>query len=95
MLRVLFSLFFVAAILWSCSGRAETNTISSTIIDKSVPASIAPNVVINNSDVCVTSSSGAVTNLLPMLLVSIPIMATLRTRVTPEESETCAWSAGT
>jgi hypothetical protein len=40
---------------------ADTNTISSTVIDKSVPAAIAPSAVINNSDVCVTTSSAGAT----------------------------------
>ena len=40
---------------------ADTNTVSSTVIDKSVPAAMAPSVVVNNSDVCVTGQSAGVT----------------------------------
>jgi hypothetical protein len=44
---------------------AETNTVSSTVIDKSVPTASAPSVVVNNSDVCMVATSGAIqTNIL-------------------------------
>jgi len=40
---------------------AETNTVSSTVVtDKSVPTASAPSVVVNNSDICKTATSGAV-----------------------------------
>ena len=44
---------------------AETNTVSSTVIDKSVPTANAPSVVVNNSDVCKTAASASIqTNIL-------------------------------
>lgn len=44
---------------------AETNTVSSTVIDKSVPTANAPSVVVNNSDICMVATSGAIqTNIL-------------------------------
>ena len=44
---------------------ADTNTVSSTVIDKSVPTASAPSVVVNNSDVCMVATSGAIqTNIL-------------------------------
>ena len=40
---------------------ADTNTVSSTVVtDKSVPTANAPSVVVNNSDICKTATSGAV-----------------------------------
>ena len=53
----------VAAALsfWVTTATAETNTVTSTVIDKSVPASHAPNIVVNNSDLCHVGSSGAIT----------------------------------
>ena len=40
---------------------ADTNTVSSTVVtDKSVPTASAPSVVVNNSDICKTATSGAV-----------------------------------
>tara|TARA_R100000406_G_scaffold91913_2_gene80249 strand:+ start:1236 stop:1763 length:528 start_codon:yes stop_codon:yes gene_type:complete len=55
--------FFVliAFISFTAQAFAQTNTISSTVIDKSVPAANAPSVVVNNSDVCVSSVSAGVT----------------------------------
>lgn len=50
-----------ALFLFPVTALAETNTISSTVIDKSVPAANAPSVVVNNSDVCVSSVSAGVT----------------------------------
>lgn len=47
--------------LYSSHVHAQTNTISSTVIDKSVPAANAPSVVVNNSDVCVSSVTAGVT----------------------------------
>jgi hypothetical protein len=44
---------------------ADTNTVSSTVIDKSVPTANAPSVVVNNSDICMVATSGAIqTNIL-------------------------------
>ena len=39
---------------------AETNTVSSTVVDKSVPTASAPSVMINNSDVCKSAASAAI-----------------------------------
>ena len=39
------------------SAMADTNTVSSTVIDKSVPTANAPSVVVNNSDICKTAAS--------------------------------------
>ena len=39
------------------SALADTNTVSSTVIDKSVPTANAPSVVVNNSDICKTAAS--------------------------------------
>jgi hypothetical protein len=38
----------------------ETNTVSSTVVDKSVPTASAPSVMINNSDVCKSAASAAI-----------------------------------
>lgn len=41
---------------------AQSNTITSTVVqDKTPPAAMAPSMVINNSDVCVNSTSAGVT----------------------------------
>ena len=50
-----------ALLLFPATALAQTNTISSTVIDKSVPAANAPSVVVNNSDVCVSSVTAGVT----------------------------------
>ena len=53
-------LFFLNSLMNSVQA-AETNTVSSTVVtDKSVPTASAPSVVVNNSDVCKTATSGAV-----------------------------------
>ena len=40
---------------------ADTNTVSSTVVtDKAPPTANAPSVVVNNSDICKTATSGAV-----------------------------------
>lgn len=44
---------------------AETNTVTSTVtgtttVDKTVPTASAPNIVINNNDVCTSAASAAV-----------------------------------
>jgi hypothetical protein len=44
----------------SISFAADTNTVSSTVIDKSVPTASAPSVMINNSDVCKSAASAAI-----------------------------------
>lgn len=55
--------FALAAFLaaFSFAHAADTNTVSSTVIDKSVPAANAPSVVVNNNDVCVSGVSGGAT----------------------------------
>ena len=59
LVRIFAALVFCG--LYFSHAYAETNTISSTVIDKSVPAANAPSVVVNNSDVCVSSVSAGVT----------------------------------
>ena len=39
---------------------AETNTVSSTVVDKMPPTASAPSVMINNSDVCKSAASAAI-----------------------------------
>ena len=48
-------IFFLNSLL--NSAMADTNTVSSTVIDKSVPTANAPSVVVNNSDICKTAAS--------------------------------------
>jgi hypothetical protein len=50
---------FLAALVPSIAF-AETNTVSSTVVDKSVPTASAPSVMINNSDVCKSAASAAI-----------------------------------
>ena len=57
MKNVLFLVFFSILIIFSYSTQADTNTVSSTVIDKSVPTANAPSVVVNNSDICKTAAS--------------------------------------
>ena len=57
-LRISLVVFLVAVIPSLAS--AETNTVSSTVIDKSVPTASAPSVMINNSDVCKSAASAAI-----------------------------------
>ena len=66
MLKLFLLLAFITVVAVSTDVRsAETNTVSSTVIDKSVPTASAPSVVVNNSDVCKVATSGAIqTNIL-------------------------------
>ena len=53
------------AFFWPMIGHAETNTVTSTVtgtttVDKTPPTASAPNVMINNQDVCSTGTSAAV-----------------------------------
>ena len=53
------------ATFWATPGFAETNTVTSTVtgtttVDKTPPTASAPNVMINNQDVCSTGTSAAV-----------------------------------
>ena len=55
-----FIFFYLNSLMNSALG-AETNTVSSTVVtDKSVPTASAPSIVVNNSDICKTATSGAV-----------------------------------
>ena len=52
-------------VLMSSVALAETNTVTSTVtgtttVDKTPPTASAPNVMINNQDVCSTGTSAAV-----------------------------------
>ena len=62
-MRILFivlTFILVVSAVTSANG-ADTNTVSSTVVtDKSVPTASAPSVVVNNSDICKTATSGAV-----------------------------------
>jgi len=62
-MRTLFfilTFILVVSAITSAKG-ADTNTVSSTVVtDKSVPTANAPSVVVNNSDICKTATSGAV-----------------------------------
>jgi len=57
-LRTSLVIFLVALVPSLAS--AETNTVSSTVVDKSVPTASAPSVMINNSDVCKSAASAAI-----------------------------------
>ena len=53
------------ATFWAVPSLAETNTVTSTVtgtttVDKTPPTASAPNVMINNQDVCSTGTSAAV-----------------------------------
>ncbi|MBR19877.1 MAG: hypothetical protein CMA64_06990 [Euryarchaeota archaeon] len=53
------------ALFWATTASAETNTVTSTVtgtttVDKTPPTASAPNVMINNQDVCSTGTSAAV-----------------------------------
>lgn len=58
-------LVIIVAVLNFSVAYAETNTVTSTVtgtttVDKTVPTASAPNVVINNNDVCSSAASAAV-----------------------------------
>ena len=60
MKNILFLVFFTILIVFNYS-YADTNTVSSTVVtDKAPPTANAPSVVVNNSDICKTATSGAV-----------------------------------
>ena len=53
-------IFFLNSMMNAALG-ADTNTVSSTVVtDKAPPTANAPSVVVNNSDICKTATSGAV-----------------------------------
>jgi hypothetical protein len=54
------SLCVLLVVVFPSISFAETNTVSSTVIDKSVPTASAPSVMINNSDVCKSAASAAI-----------------------------------
>ena len=61
----IFLLVALIAMFWAVPGYAETNTVTSTVtgtttVDKTPPTASAPNVMINNQDVCSTGTSAAV-----------------------------------
>ena len=60
MKNVLFLVFFSILIIFSYSIQAETNTVSSTVVTSTPSTANAPSVVVNNSDVCKSASSGSV-----------------------------------
>ncbi len=60
MKNILFLVFFTILVIFNYS-YADTNTVSSTVVtDKAPPTANAPSVVVNNSDICKTATSGAV-----------------------------------
>ena len=53
-------IFFLNSMMNSALG-ADTNTVSSTVVTNNTPPTAsAPSVVVNNSDICKTATSGAV-----------------------------------
>ena len=60
MKNILFLVFFSILIIFSYSVQAETNTVSSTVVTSTPSTANAPSVVVNNSDVCKSASSGSV-----------------------------------
>jgi hypothetical protein len=64
-LKKIFILVALIATFWAVPSLAETNTVTSTVtgtttVDKTPPTASAPNVMINNQDVCSTGTSAAV-----------------------------------
>ena len=65
MKNIVFLVFFSILIIFSYSIQAETNTVSSTVIQSSPSTANAPSVVVNNSDVCKSAASSSIqTNIL-------------------------------
>ena len=60
MKNIIFLVFFSILIIFSYSIQAETNTVSSTVVTSTPSTANAPSVVVNNSDVCKSASSGSV-----------------------------------
>ena len=60
MKNILFLVFFSILIIFSYSIQAETNTVSSTVVTSTPSTANAPSVIVNNSDVCKSASSGSV-----------------------------------
>ena len=64
-MKKIFILVALIAMFWAVPSFAETNTVTSTVtgtttVDKTPPTASAPNVMINNQDVCSTGTSAAV-----------------------------------
>ena len=59
MKNILFLVFFTILVISNYS-YAETNTVSSTVVTSTPSTANAPSVVVNNSDVCKTATSGSV-----------------------------------
>lgn len=59
-LFILLATITIIAVATETKSADSTNTVSSTVIDKSVPTASAPSVVVNNSNICKTATSGAV-----------------------------------
>ena len=59
MKNILFLVFFTILVISNYS-YAETNTVSSTVATSTPSTANAPSVVVNNSDVCKTATSGSV-----------------------------------
>jgi len=59
MKNILFLVFFSILVISNYS-YAETNTVSSTVVTSTPSTANAPSVVVNNSDVCKTATSGSV-----------------------------------
>ena len=60
MKNILFLVFFSILIIFNYSIQAETNTVSSTVVTSTPSTANAPSVVVNNSDVSKSASSGSV-----------------------------------
>lgn len=59
------SIAFMFAVVFSATAFAQNNTVTSTVtgtttVDKTPPTASAPNVVVNNQDVCTTAASAAI-----------------------------------
>ena len=62
MKNVLFLVFFTVLVIFNYSVQAETNTVSSTVIQSTPSTANAPSVVVNNSDVCKSAASASIQN---------------------------------
>ena len=75
-MRILFiilTFILVVSAVTSAKG-ADTNTVSSTVVTNNTPPTAnAPNVVVNNSDICQTAASTAVQNQTPGLATGVTI----------------------
>lgn len=60
-LIVIMVVFSIIYLIFGEAEAADSNTVSSTIMDKAPPSAVAPSVIINNSDICRHGISGSVT----------------------------------